>query len=381
MKQSIAKGRILLAIERLLSDQPLYAGVLAQWKLVEDEVTMTMAVGFRNGRLTLYFNPQFVASISIEELAGVLCHEALHCIMGHCEHEPAPDENKRARTIAEEVTVNEWVRGVLPYNPILLSDYPSLSPNEDTQTRYDQLLQILPDEQKTLDDHSRWTEVLKNGQLSSAVIASVLAGVWEQMTPAQKQNANLPATVQKIVEQAVQSSGMSMLGQGTASVPWQKVLRRYVGRALTRRPVFTRPPRRFPELVGILPGRSRQSSKPKILAAIDTSGSMCPDTLSHISAELALMNKTHEGIVVECDDKIHAVYPYRPITNVHGRGGTDFRPVFAKEFLGQHKPDLVIYFTDGYGKAPVCAPAMPVIWCLTGRGKQPCNWGRTLHIT
>ena len=380
MKQSKAKGRVLLATDRLAAELPLHAGILAQWKLLDDTSIGTMAIGYSRGRLMLSFNPLFVESITLEELSAVLSHEANHVLFGHCEREPAANENKRAMVIAEETTVNEWVSGPLPGDPIVLANYPALPPNEDTLTRYDRLLTILPEAKDTLDDHSRWEQIRASGILGNSVIATAIAQAWDRMSPEQKAKVNLPEKAKKIVEEAVKSAGTSLIGNGVSQVPWQKVLRRYVGRAMNRRPVFTKPSRRFPDLVGILPGRGRSGSSPRILAAIDTSGSMTSSILADISAELSVMSRTHEVVVVECDDKIRDVFPFHPIGVVHGRGGTDFRPVFQSDFLRQHKPELVVYFTDGCGSAPIEPPRMPVIWVLTGKGKKPAPWGKELRI-
>ena len=371
----------MLAVDRLASVQPLHGGILGRWRLVEDPSIKTMAVGFSHGRLILYFSPVFVEGITLDQLTAVLSHEANHVLFGHCEHDPLPNENHRAMTIAEEITVNEWVTGTLPCNPIVLADYPALLENEDTQTRYDRLLAILPDQKKTLDDHSRWEQIRSNGQLANAVINTIVSQAWAKMTPEQRAKVQLPQQIQKIVEDAIKScNGASAVGNGMASVPWKKVLRRYVGRAMMRRPMFTRPPRRFPDMVGILPARGRSGSKPKVMAVIDTSGSMSAAILSDISAELAMMNRTHEVLVVECDEEIRSTYRYRPISEIQGRRGTNFRPPLAPEFLRIHRPDVVIYFTDGCGKTPAIPPKVPVIWCLTERGKQPCGWGKVLRM-
>ena len=173
MKSSKTKGRIQLATDRLAAEKPLHAGILAQWRLAEDTSIDTMGIGFQRGRLTLYYNPAFVDAISLDELQAVLEHEVLHVLYGHCEHESADGENHRAMTIAQEVTVNEWVSGPLPGNPYLLDQYPSLPFNESTDDRYQKLLSILPEEEKGLDDHSRWEQL--RGQLGSAVIASAVA--------------------------------------------------------------------------------------------------------------------------------------------------------------------------------------------------------------
>ena len=104
---------------------------------------------------------------------------------------------------------------------------------------------------------------------------------------------------------------------------WRHLLRRYVGQLFQVRPVFNRPPRRFPSLVGIIPGKRRESERPKIMAVIDTSASITPELLQQIDAELAGLARHYTVTVVECDAMIHAVYAYRAIKSVSGRGGTD----------------------------------------------------------
>jgi len=169
--------------------------------------------------------------------------------------------------------------------------------------------------------------------------------------------------------------------QGSTQVPWQLVLRQYIGRVRERRPVFGRPPRRFPNMVGIIPGKGRFSRKPKVMAVIDTSSSMTSSMLADVSAELNLMARHCEVVVVECDTEIHRVYPYRPIESVNGRGGTDFRPPLEPDFLKAQQPDVVIYFTDGDGPAPDKPPAVPVAWAITEGGKKPVPWGTEIVLS
>ena len=116
------------------------------------------------------------------------------------------------------------------------------------------------------------------------------------------------------------------------------------------------------------------------MAVIDTSGSITPDLLELIDAELARLAKQYSVTVVEGAVKKHAVHPYRPLTAVHGRGGTDLRPPFEKDFLRKHRPDIVVYFTDGFGPAPARPPRVPTIWCLVPGGEVPVDWGRKIHM-
>ncbi|MEJ7637188.1 MAG: VWA-like domain-containing protein [Singulisphaera sp.] len=100
-----------------------------------------------------------------------------------------------------------------------------------------------------------------------------------------------------------------MQGSSNGNHDWRALLRRHVGQALELRPVFNRPPRRVPDLVGVLPGRRRQAARPRILAVIDTSGSVTDDLLERIDAELARLSKQFAVTVVECDSAIRRVYP------------------------------------------------------------------------
>jgi hypothetical protein len=419
MKKSSALGRTKLAIERLASKYPLHAGILAQWSISEDASVGTMGVGYDGKRLRLIVCPAFATSVTMDELEGVLHHEANHVLFDHVLHEPGPGEDRAARTAAEEVTVNEWVPEPLPGRPVLLMDYPQLPPNEDTDTRYDRLKgESQPKSGKpnggaqpqagtagqaspspgtggvpTVDNHGTWAELAKDAAGAKAAVDMDVAEAWSGLTGAQKDGVGEPFA--SIAENAAENSGLDGGGQGvgsaqgsgaealaggTAKVPWQTLLRRHVGKILERRPVFGRAPRRFPELAGVVPGKGRFAAKPKVMAVIDTSGSMTAALLADISAELGVMARHFEVVVVECDAAIQAVYPYKPITDVHGRGGTDFRPPLTAEFLRLHRPDVVVYFTDGFGPAPDKAPSVPVLWCVTPGGMKPAPWGLKIDL-
>ena len=170
-------------------------------------------------------------------------------------------------------------------------------------------------------------------------------------------------------------------GGGRGRIDWIKALRRFVGRYLSVQPNFAWPPRRYPDLVGVVPGKRRRGGLPNVLSVIDTSASLGPDLLELISAELARLTCDYKVTVAECDAEIQRVYQYRPICSVVGRGGTDLRPPLAPEFLRKHRPDVVIYFTDGFGPAPNEPPGLPVLWCLTPQGQQPATWGTTIRMS
>jgi predicted metal-dependent peptidase len=116
------------------------------------------------------------------------------------------------------------------------------------------------------------------------------------------------------------------------------------------------------------------------MAIIDTSASMTEELLSHVDAELSRLARQYTVVVVECDASIQRVYPYRRLGFFRGRGGTDFRPPLEPAFLRQHRPDLIVFFSDGDGPTPEAPPRRPVIWCLTPGGQAPVTWGRFIWM-
>ncbi len=133
-------------------------------------------------------------------------------------------------------------------------------------------------------------------------------------------------------------------------------------------------------MVGIVPGTTILGH-PKVMAAVDTSGSMSKEALGRISQELQRLACHTTITVVECDDKIRTKYPFNgPLKGVNGRGGTDLRPPLSEECASELRPDVAVYFTDGDGKAPEHPPSFPVIWVLTPGGRRPAPWGEVYEL-
>jgi len=236
-----------------------------------------------------------------------------------------------------------------------------------------------------LDNHDAWREAQSNPVLGELAIATAVQQAQQALS--QEQWASLPSEFQRLLEQHAAgtepgSEGRS-LGRGRLFRPidWRAQLRDYVGRSIQHRPVFNRPPRRLPHLIGIVPAQIRETSKPVIMAVIDTSASMDEVLLAQISGELGRMARDYEVVVVECDAAIQACYRYRgPIESVRGRGGTDLRPPFDPGFLAKARVDMILYLTDARGPAPEKPPRVPTVWCLPPTGVRPASWGRVIRL-
>ncbi len=378
MRSEKPKGILKIALQRHAENYPLHAGLIGLMTWVENERISTCCVGYDRAGLLFQYNPKFTAEIKLSELEGVIHHEINHVLLGHLDSK-GPHENPTAMMLAEEITVNEWVAEPLPGRPILLSDFPKLKPNEDTLTRYELLKK---------EDLSSYEHLLKEphflvpleGQdadfaraLLKSEIAVILSG---------PQSEALNDLLRQVWGD--QSAGLSrqvLRDKKRGTVNWISVLRHFVGSLNAPAYCATRPSRRLPELLGLVPGRLNRPGKISLMAVIDTSGSIDEFELAAIARELNSLKNVAEMLIVECDADVKRTYRFQGgIENVLGGGGTDFRPALEKEFLGKHRPDLVVYFTDGYGAAPKHAPAVPVVWCLSANGRKPATWGRVIKM-
>ncbi|MEO8874895.1 MAG: VWA-like domain-containing protein, partial [Polyangiaceae bacterium] len=160
---------------------------------------------------------------------------------------------------------------------------------------------------------------------------------------------------------------------------WKTAMKMFIAKSRAPVHTFSRPSRRFPDQIGIVPGRTyspRVLVRPSLLVAVDTSMSMTPRELDEIGRQLTKLAEHARITVAECDTEITRTYGFDGIlSDVAGRGGTDLRPVFAPEFLGRTKADGVVYFTDGEGPFPDAPPRVPVLWILTKPAKFACHWG------
>ena len=236
-------------------------------------------------------------------------------------------------------------------------------------------------------DHDGWESILENGTQASAELRSAIREIAETCGDIREDEDDMMrARVVLHVDGCGSAPGNSeeLIGERTREVSIQglrQALARWCGSSRSRGARFDRPSRRMPALLGIVPAQSLLRQRVHVLAVIDTSGSMGGDTLASIATILRRIEDCAEITVVECDTEIQRVYTFSgSMKMVVGRGGTDFRPPLAREFLNQTQAEAVIYFTDGDGPAPDTAPHVPVIWALTHGGKPPTSWGKVLQV-
>ena len=170
-------------------------------------------------------------------------------------------------------------------------------------------------------------------------------------------------------------------------VKWEAVLRQFLRLYRGGSYSWAHPNRRFISQDLYLPGRYGRKSFSGIVA-LDTSPSTRP-ALSRFVSELVGLIKAFgkfDLTIIECAARVLQVWSVssdKPMPDIErhkfkGNNGTDFTPVF--EYIYEHRltPNVLIYFTDGFGPCPENRPPYPVLWMLTKGGTKPAPWGQAI---
>ncbi len=384
-----------------LAAYPYYAAILAKFTPVADPSASRMAVSLHDGRFYLHVNVDaFMAEPHF--LRGVLLHEVHHVVLGHLTHPKfAEIEHAELMDLAVEMSANEYIEEPLP-PAVKWHAYASfgIRAGQSTVERYELLVRALdatgkrprpsPGEEgsATADDH----RFFPRARASPGGIAQTALLVEKAVNDVRDdresggdrehhagdfpgRNKVAGRSPQRLIEELTDTTRAP-----DEVMDWPAALALFVARARSPVHTWSRPNRRFPDRIFEVPGRSwamRQSDRPRLLVAIDTSLSMTRGELEEIARQLIVVGERAHLTMAECDVEVQRVYPFAGrLDDIAGRGGTDLRPVFAPELLGAHDIDGIVYFTDGMGPFPQDPPLVPTLWVLTKPDAFACPWGQ-----
>ncbi|HEY6881520.1 MAG TPA: VWA-like domain-containing protein [Polyangiales bacterium] len=390
--------------QHFLARYPYYAHLLARVQPVLDPSVPAMGVSLHAapGRgPTYYLHVNIDALLQTPQyLRGILLHEVHHIALGHLAHPKFfGAAHKDLMQIAQETSANEHIVEPLP-EPVLWQHYEKfgLRAGQSTLERYQRLCEARaegrepkPQRQgQTLDEHSWLEGPPPPGGVTET--RDVIQHTRERGVDDAERARQAPKEQAQRAQRIAGHTPEQLLAQlgGTHDVrefelDWRAALCMFV--AQTRAPAHTwsRPSRRFPSRIGVVPGRSyqrRPALRPSLLVALDTSLSMSERELTEVALQLAPLSELAQLWVFECDVRIARSYPFQGrLDHVKGRGGTDLRPIFEPDVLRAHRADGVVYFTDGDGPYPNEPPGLPVLWILTKPNDFTCPWGARAKLS
>ena len=82
--EEAAKFRFSPHLINLMSEEPFFSSLIRQIRREKTDQIPTAGVTCIDGSLALYWNPKFLASLSADEIKGLIKHECYHLIFKHC---------------------------------------------------------------------------------------------------------------------------------------------------------------------------------------------------------------------------------------------------------------------------------------------------------
>lgn len=355
--------------------------------------------------VSIFFNTHFCRKLSEKELAFVLAHELLHCVLGHMDRRGG---RERIR----------WNMAVDYATNLLLVDAGMTLPAGVLYGRgflgmtAEQIYEALPGleavggvgileqggedrdgEGHLLDGH--WDAHMEESDLEGAAFRG--AGS-EWLSTEERRLLRRELTSEMARKLAGRGAGImtaEIRAAGEPGIPWQHHLARFVG-GLRRSDYRLFPPNRkhlwrslYLPAMGV-PGPGHMA------VAVDTSGSMTVAVLASILGEIDRLRSVTECslTLVEFDAKVQRVTEVSSVEesphrldghSFVGRGGTDIRLPFQwlqeqVENQAHPLPEALIVMTDGFGPLPEEEPPVPVFWIISEHGIREVPFGGMLRL-
>ena len=372
-------------------DHPFFGSLLFRLKGRESRSIETMATD----GTSLFYNPDFVDTLTAATLCGVLAHEVLHPGLQH--HLRRSGRDPKRWNEACDYAINPILLDAglhLPDGGLIDNRFRGMSAEQiynQLQTDAEQSRGNSGGTQETARDGSASPKGIPSdsgeplapvteggfGQVLDAAVADEgmltadeQAREWNvainQAVTLAKQAGKVPAGLQRSIDEAAE-----------AGVDWRELLRRAWSETATADYSWMRPNRRHIWTGLYLPGVVREGVG-EVAIAVDCSGSVSSRQLCLFEAEVRsiLESQRPERVyVLYFDATVNKVETFeagqRVALSPVGGGGTEFGPCF--EWLDEHgvRPQTLVFLTDLYGAFPHSGPAYPVLWASTGGRRAP----------
>lgn len=419
-------SRLLLSRTRILCRHPFYGVLLMHLKYRLDESCPTAYTDAE----AIAFSPEFLDSLSDDEVDTVMMHEILHVVLMHCIR--GTDRDPMQYNIAADIVVNSNIlkSNDMNFRSITLSKYGELmheAPNRregfcyTAEEVYDMLSKpngmysikgssdrgggkgsgkgkdgsgnngngakgssagSIPGQ---FDDHSRW------GKMSEEKAAE-LRDTWTKrlkdaaetvrVLDPSNSRGTIPIGAKRIVDEL-----------SRCKTDWRTVLNEFVQIELNDYS-FSPPDRRFDGYDFFLPDLNVPDERVEnLLFFIDTSGSMSDkmisEAYSEITGAIEQFGGKLSGSLGFFDAVAYEPTPFSAVDDVlkirpRGGGGTSFSPIF--DYVSQNcledPPASIIILTDGYAPFPDESEShgIPVLWIINNEEVTP-PWGKIARIS
>jgi len=384
-KQKPVEFDLHRACFRLLMKEPFFAALSRRINKIKTYGIPTAGVRLnpRTTQFEMFYNPQFLGSLTEEEVTGVLMHEYYHIVFEHVTGRKPTDESKaQLWNAAADLAINSHLVGRLPKECLMPGEgkfkkYPAGKSAEwyFASLQEDNFMEKMKQEAGKgkegegngrgfgqFDDHGQWTDADGN-ELDDATKEIAKERLKDIMRKAANEASRKGdwGTVSASCKEEI-------LKRIQTVVDWKKVLRYFIKTSQrgSRYNTQRRINKRYPY---IHPG-SRIRRQANMAISMDQSGSVGNDLLSAFYAELSKLATLATFTVIPFDHEVaeEGVYVWkRGETKRWERvrsGGTGFNP--PTNWVNERNFDGHIVLTD------MCAPK-------PGRSKCQRMWMTDEH--
>ena len=413
--------RLSAAISRLRRMRPYVTAAMLALIPVETKDVDTMAVD-EYGRL--YFNPEWIDKVSVEELAGVVYHEIWHLLRKH------PDRLSQypqaVAALAADLEINDDIRSEsipLPEGVFYPEQF-GFPPNQTAEYYASELLdkyeiEYVPQKSSAdsadQSDQSSGQSSGQSGQSGRKRITVHVRGFgglegsgatgqpapWEsprgEGSVPHLTNAELEIIREQVAQDVRRFQDSGMRGEipehwkrwaddvlTPPEIPWQALLRSLVNSAVTAAGradyTYRRVSRRQYAVDDVvLPGLGEPVVRSAVV--LDVSGSVGDESLGVALREVrGILESSSSVRVYAVDSQVQAAADVFDVSEIKrilkGGGGTDMGVGIMQAM--ESKPDVIIVITDGLTPWPA-NPGVPVIVCLFEDRDVP-SWARKVII-
>ena len=395
-----AMKKMVKARAGLILDQRFFGALALKLKLQEDEKAETM---WTDG-VTIGFNPDWVNNLTMEETKGVICHEVMHCSLGHNTRRngrDAEDWNIAADYSVDPIIINANM--VLPggghvsaelkdksteENYVLIHGRKKENKGQDSSSNGQQgnkqgnepnkgngsgkkenqngcgEVRDLPGKDGNKATKEEQAQHQQDWQIATVQAAKIAEGC-----------GTLPGNIKELVKEMMEPK-----------VPWTEVLQRFVEQVQHNDYTYTRTNPRYAAMGMILPTLYNKELPP-IDIWIDTSGSISNEDKKQFVGEINDIRSHYNTTirVIFCDTDVRGTIEIKPEDNfveleTKGGGGTRFSPAIAWSMKQEDLPVCGIYLTDmdceDFGKEP----EFPVLWIQVKGKKKLAPFGEVVHM-
>lgn len=400
----------------LLREQPFFGFLVQYLTITETDRIPTAAI---TEHAQMFYNPDFIDSLTSDEVEAVFAHEVMHPVMKGFLRQNSRDGQRW--NIAQDLVINHILKHKNDFEfpeEIEVSNHDGETVNSTTYVpnengtyespdgewkitdigdrSFEDVYAQVPDDPDTgqgMDQHITEEDIQQN---NTPIPQEMFERGDEQDWEERDWDSLSSQAAQKSMSQGIKPGGFEQLIETDqdSEVDYRELIKHVLEDHTPSDYTFMRRSKAGRSVGVHLPATDNEGNV-EVIVSLDTSGSVSDELLEYFIAEIKSLISSYPQVelhVIQHDSKVQKVDHYHNATEsdfnrveIKGRGGTNHTPVF--EHIQEEMTDLdstvLINLTDGFTTVPDDAEGIDdIIWILNNHEVtlERLKHGRITHI-